>query len=485
MFGFKNYSIAKKLITMNMLVTAAALLLAGSSFVIYDILTFRDGLVRYLSIQAQIIGSNSVSALLFNDKPSAENTLSALRTSTHIQYAAIYGPDGAPFAGYWRGRPGQFLRLPAMAPARSETHRFEDGQLDLAQTIVFQGKAVGAVYITSDLGSLTDRLRRYEEIVAVVLLVSLLAALLVSWLFQRAISRPLADLAETARLVSRDRNYSVRAAPTRDNDEVATLIAAFNEMLEQIHQRDLALQRSRDTLEMRVQERTAELSKAEDSLRALSRRLLQMQDEERQRIARELHDGSGQVLAALSMNLSLLQARSAVSDPEAVRIVKDSIRMVEDILKDLRTMSYLLHPPLLEDTGLESALRWYVDGFVQRSKIAVTLEIAPDIERLPREVELAVFRIVQECLTNIHRHSGSTAASVHLSRDAENLCLEVRDQGKGIFRKMQSGGSRPGVGIHGMRERVRQLGGRLEVHSAPGQGTVITATLPLQSPAVN
>lgn len=483
MLRFKNYSIAKKLTAMNMVVTAAALVLAGASFFVYDIFAFRDSMVRYLSIQGQIIGTNSVSALIFNDRRSAENTLRALAASSHIQYAAIYGEDNRPFAGYWRHESGQFLPVLAIPSDRDQAHRFESGDLALAQKIIFQGKTIGTVYIRSDLQVLNDRLRRYGEIVGAVLLLSFLAALLVSWISQRAISEPLASLADTARDVSRDRNYSVRAASTGNQDELATLIVAFNEMLEQIQQRDTALQHSRDTLEARVKERTAELTRAEDNLRALSRRLLQMQDEERRRIARELHDGSGQVLAALSMNLSLLQARASRWDADSLKVIAESLRMVESILKELRTMSYLLHPPLLEDTGLESALRWFVDGFAQRSQIAMTLEIDPDLGRLPREVEIGVFRIVQESLANIHRHSGSPHASVRITRDAASICLEVRDQGKGIATPSNPRtGVHEGVGIQGMYERVRQLGGRLDIKSVVGDGTAITAVFPLENP---
>ena len=479
MFGFNDYPIKKKIVAMNMLVTASALLLAGGAFFVYYVLSYRSNMVNYLSSQATIIGSNSVSALLFNDPHSAEATLSAFQASTSIHYAAIYEPDGRPFAGYWTGPHRAFLPLPAMPPGQKEVYEFQSDELVLAKAIEFEGKTVGFVYIVSDLHTLTTRLHSYTGIVASVLMLSFLAALLVSLVFQRAISEPLTALAETARIISRDRNYTLRATPTASQDEVATLISAFNEMLEQIHQRDLALQQSRDTLENRVQERTAELSRAEDSLRALSRRLLQMQDEERRRIARELHEGSGQVLAALSMNLSLLHSKGP-RDPEIRQIVDDSIRMVGDILKDLRTLSYLLHPPLLEETGLESALLWLVEGFGQRSGIQVKLEIPRPLARLPREVEIAAFRIVQECLTNVHRHSGSTKASIYVDRDEKELRVQVHDAGKGIALDPKlPGGHRAGVGIQGMRERVSQLGGRLEMHSEFGKGTVVTAVLPV------
>jgi signal transduction histidine kinase len=483
MFGFRDHPIRKKIVALNMLVTASALLLSGAAFFVYFLFTYRSNMVNYVSSQAAIAGYNSVSALVFNDVHSAESTLSAFRASPRIRYAAIYDANGHPFAGYWHDSHEQFRPLPEIPPGQTEVSAFHHDELALAQVVEFEGKRVGFVYIVSDLQTLTRRLHSYEGILASVLLLSFLAALLVSLPFQRSISEPLGQLAETARIVSRDRNYALRATPTGSQDEVATLIAAFNDMLEQIHQRDIALQRSHDTLENRVKERTAELSKAQNSLQALSRRLLQMQDEERRRIARELHEGSGQVLAALSMNLSLLQSKAA-RDPEIRKIVDDSTRMVADILKDLRTLSYLLHPPLLEETGLESALRWLVEGFAQRSGIRMDLQIAHKLERLPKDVEIAAFRIVQESLTNVHRHSGSSDASVYVDRSEHQLIVEVRDGGVGIGADSNLTGSpRAGVGIQGMRERVQHLGGRLEVQSEAGRGTLVRAILPLPSPS--
>jgi len=162
--------------------------------------------------------------------------------------------------------------------------------------------------------------------------------------------------------------------------------------------------------------------------------------------------------------------------------VADSASLVQEMSNDIRTMSYLLHPPMLDEMGLGAALRWYVDGFSERSKIAVQLECSQDLGRLSREVETAVFRLVQECLTNIHRHSGSPTAGIRISRQDSHLRLEVRDEGRGISAKtreqMESGGT-VGVGIRGMRERVRQLGGSLEIYSdGIGAGTRILVRLP-------
>lgn len=208
-------------------------------------------------------------------------------------------------------------------------------------------------------------------------------------------------------------------------------------------------------------------------------RLQTMQDEERRRLARELHDSVGQTLAALSMNISILQAQSHKLDSLGSRAVSENAHLVDHVSREIRTISHLLHPPLLDVAGLASALRWYVDGFSERSHIKVDLEIPKDFGRLPDELEIAIFRIVQECLTNIHRHSGSPTATIRLIQKGDRLTVEVQDHGKGIplekRRELVESGL-GGVGFAGMRERLRQLGGALEIRSE-GSGTLVGATL--------
>jgi signal transduction histidine kinase len=234
-------------------------------------------------------------------------------------------------------------------------------------------------------------------------------------------------------------------------------------------------------LEDRVNERTAELEMATKSLRDLSARLLQLQDDERRRIARELHDSVGQLLAGLSMNLAAV--RSDIEQlTKTASTLNDSEELVQEMSKEVRTISHLLHPPLLDEAGLISAVRWYVEGFAQRSKIKVDLDAPQDFGRLPREIETAVFRVVQECLTNIHRHAESPIAKIRLRRTDAQVVVEVQDNGKGIpahkLNKMNLAGT-PGVGIRGMRERLRQLGGDIEIASN-GSGTVVVARLPIK-----
>jgi signal transduction histidine kinase len=233
-------------------------------------------------------------------------------------------------------------------------------------------------------------------------------------------------------------------------------------------------------LERKVQERTAELSLANEHLRQLSGKLQQLRDEERKQLARELHDSVGQMLAALSMNIAKVRSQAQRLDPAAASAVAENAEIVEQISKEIRTISHLLHPPLLDVAGLASAIRWYVDGFSERSKIRVDMEVPAEFRRLSEEMELTIFRLIQECLTNIHRHSGSSTASIAIRQEDHTILVQIKDQGKGISsdKQMELGTDRAGVGFRGMRERLRQLGGELEIQSGSG-GTSVTARVPL------
>jgi len=247
------------------------------------------------------------------------------------------------------------------------------------------------------------------------------------------------------------------------------------------------LGRSHDELERRVFERTSELQEKNTELRnqaevvrQLSGRLLQMQDEERRRIARELHDSVGQLIAAMSINISAVERENSGLSHKAAAANTENSALIQELSRQIRTISYLLHPPLLDEVGLASALHWYVEGFAERSKIKVSLELPSDFGRLAPEMETAIFRIVQECLTNVHRHSGSPTVAIRIANVANQLRVEVEDAGKGISPQKQSEmifAGKAGVGMSGMRERLRQFGGELEVNSAPGR-TVVAATIP-------
>ena len=221
----------------------------------------------------------------------------------------------------------------------------------------------------------------------------------------------------------------------------------------------------------------------ETSLRQLSGRLLQLQDEERRRIARDLHDITGQEVALLSMTLDRVAQLVASERAEVKERLAESREIVRKMAEEIRTLSYLLHPPLLDESGLNSAVRWYAEGFEKRSAIHVSVVVAPDLGRLPADVETALFRVVQESLTNVHRYSGSADAEIRISSDGHHVRLEVADHGKGVrVAKARAHVGRVaslGVGIPGMRERVSQLGGTLEVDFGPN-GTRVIATVPIK-----
>jgi PAS domain S-box-containing protein len=238
-----------------------------------------------------------------------------------------------------------------------------------------------------------------------------------------------------------------------------------------------------DALETQVQFRTQELEKSNAALRDLSGRLLESQDVERRHIARELHDSAGQTLAALGMQLARISEGAKGKPGQLAQNVQDAEELVQHLSQEIRTTSYLLHPPLLDENGLSSALSWYVQGLAERSSLAIDLKFPDNFGRLPSEMELLIFRLVQECLTNIHRHSGSKTALIRIERNESNVYVEVEDQGQGMsperLAEIQSQGT--GVGIRGMRERVRHFRGDLVIESN-GSGTKVHATLPLKTP---
>ena len=219
------------------------------------------------------------------------------------------------------------------------------------------------------------------------------------------------------------------------------------------------------------------LRDSEKSLRSLTGRLLQLQDEERRRFSRELHDSLGQYLAAVKMNLDMFS-----NSRPADGLLAEAMELLDQSIAETRTISHLLHPPLFDETGFSSAAKWYLEGFAQRSGIQVKIDLPENLGRLPKAVELGLFRVLQESLTNIHRHSGSPRTEVSLQVFAEKVVLEVRDFGKGIpprlLESFQAKGFSLGVGLAGMRERVRELGGHLALQ-AKSPGSLVSATLPL------
>jgi len=287
-------------------------------------------------------------------------------------------------------------------------------------------------------------------------------------------------------------NVSVTISPVKDSkgrvigaSKVARDITERKQAEEMLGASENRLRILTESLDLEVRARTEELEqrnadvlRQSEQLREISWKLLSIQDDERRHIARELHDSAGQLLTVLAMNLAAIVRNAREKAPEFAESVEEARELVRQLTNEIRTTSYLLHPPLLDDEGLEAAISWYVRGVAERSGLEIDFRISESFGRLPSDMELAVFRVVQECLTNIHRHSGSKRASIEIFRDAEQVSVEVRDYGKGISREklaeIQSKGS--GVGIRGMRERLRQFNGDVTIDS-DGGGTTFRVSI--------
>jgi len=228
-----------------------------------------------------------------------------------------------------------------------------------------------------------------------------------------------------------------------------------------------------------LERQNSEVLKKAEQVRHLSGRMMQIQDNERRHIARELHDSAGQTLTVIGLNLARIRQESQLKAPLLAKFAEETEQLVRQLSQEIRTTSYLLHPPLLDENGLAEALKWYIHGLMDRTDLEIQLVIPSDFGRLSPDVELVLFRLVQECLTNIHRHSGSKSAVIRFARHPSTVSMEVEDRGKGIspekLAEIQSQSS--GVGIRGMRERVRQFNGEMNIKSS-GSGTNICVTLP-------
>lgn len=275
----------------------------------------------------------------------------------------------------------------------------------------------------------------------------------------------------------------VTLSPLFDEQGTTTIgIVGVSQDLKARKQVEDELCEARAELERRVEARTEELGRANENLRDLSASLLQIRDQEGRRLARELHDSVGQLLVAIGMNIAVVQAQADKLDEAGARAVAENGVLVQEITNEIRTISHLLHPPMLDEVGLASALRWYIDGFRTRSGITVAMHVPTDLGRLSAETETAMFRVIQECLTNIHRHSGSSTAAIRVYKEGEHIVVAAEDSGKGIppeqLGRIRNGQS--GVGLRGMAERIRHLGGDLQIQSTTA-GTVVTAIFPLDA----
>jgi PAS domain S-box-containing protein len=282
-----------------------------------------------------------------------------------------------------------------------------------------------------------------------------------------------------------------RAVPIKNAHGKITRWFGTNTDVTELRNIQEALRKSKEFTEEQVRLRTRELEgrntkvvQQSEQLRDLSHKMLQMQDDERRHVARELHDSAGQILAALGMNVAHVAQLARENAPQLIEGLSETQQFVDQLSKEIRTMSYLLHPPLLDESGLQVALHWYAEGLAERSGLKTSINIPEDLGRFGREMELTMFRLVQECLTNIHCHSGSKTADITMWTDDREVGLDIRDQGKGIpperLASIQAQGG--GVGIRGMRERLHPFQGTMEIESNDS-GTRISFRIPIRKAA--
>jgi signal transduction histidine kinase/DNA-binding response OmpR family regulator len=507
MLVLRDQSIAQKLTWMNMLVSGTALLLACAAFMAYDTMTFRQSMVRNLSTQAQMIGSNTVSAVLFNDSQSAENTLSAFQASHNIISAGIYSQDGRLFASYSRDRRGLLPELPSIPPRQIEFHQFKNNEIVLVRSIVFEGKKTSTVYIRSDVEELYQRLRRYAGIAALVMLACLIAALLISSIFRRAVANPIVNLAQVARIVSRDKNYSVRAAPGGTQGELAILIDAFNEMLTQIQKSEAALRKAHDGLEERVQERTAELEAAKKEVEAFSESVLRAKEEvERaskfkdQFLSTMSHELRTPLNAVLGFSDLLTEERYGPLNDRQRRYIahihtggKHLLTLINDIL-DLSKIEAGRLQLAIESVRVKTSFAEVVDAMRPLAdKKSQSLVVNPTTDLSVRADAVRFKQVLMNLIGNAIKFTPE-GGRIELTAQplGDVVRVDVRDSGPGIppqeqqrifeafYRSTQTGKGIEGTGLGlAITQRLVELhGGRLGLESRLGLGSCFYFTLP-------
>src|SRR6266849_391963 len=501
MLRVRDSSITKKLTRMNVLVSGAGLLMSCAAFVAYDLVSFREAMVHNLSIQAQIAGSNSVSALLFNDQRTAESTLSALKAAPSIVSAGIYTPEARSFAMYWRDGIEQIPPLPPISSGQIEGHWFKDGQLVVVRKIVFQEKPAGTVLIRSDLREMTNRLKRYAGIAGLVLLASLIAAFFVASVFQRAVAEPIVHLATIAGTVSRDKDYSVRATSTGNRDEPDILIQAFNEMLGQIQEREGALQEAHRDLEQRVQARTAQLAAANKELELQNREVERATQLKSQFLASMSHELRTPLNAIIGFS-DLLAEKTAghLTDKQGrfVGHVRDGARHLLQLINDILDLSKI-------ESGLLELLR---ESFsVSETMPEVLSVIRPlamakkiQIEHVGKSLSIYADRvrfkqILYNLLSNALKFTPEGGrVRLESTSDGNLVSISVSDTGIGIrpedqqliFEEFRQAGETTrgvkegtGLGLAITKRLVERQGGTIRVESELGKGSCFTFTLPV------
>ena len=484
----RHHSISRRLTRMNFLVSSTALVVAGVTLTAYDVAALRENLARNLSTTAQIVGANSVSAIVFEDAETAERTLAALEAEPNVVYAGIYRTAGTVFAEYRRDQAVPVATVPTVPPNEHEAYVFTGSELQLARRITFDAEQTGIVFVRSDLGEMAGRLKRNLAIMSGVMALALVAAFFVGRVSQRAISRPMIDLAETARRVSNDRSYSIRARSLAGADrEIGTLVVAFNEMLEQIEQHDRQVKETQNELERRVVERTSELAAANKELEAFSYSVS--------------HDLRAPLRHVVGFTTLLQQRADAVLDDQNRRYLKTIAeaaqrmgRLIDDLLAFSRTSRANLEKRRVSlSRAVKEAQNEVTAGIAGRD---IAWKVAGDLPEVLADPAL-MRQVLVNLLANAVKYSGTRAKSeieVGSTVDGNEVIVFVKDNGVGfdmqyagklfgVFQRLhqQNEFEGTGIGLANVQRIIHRHGGRAWAESVLNEGATFYFSLPLQA----
>ncbi|MGB9031064.1 MAG: ATP-binding protein [Acidobacteriaceae bacterium] len=480
-------SISGKLMLMNVVVSATVLVLATIAFFSYDAISFRRDLIHTLQTSAQLVGTNSVSALLFDDQQSAATTLQALNNTPDVVSATLVTSDGTTFAEYRRSESVGVTPLRAMEVGKNDENWVNGSHVLLAHRIIFEGKAVGTVYIAAELTETGQRARQYLGIAGVILLICMAAGLLISSTARRLVAQPMVALAETARRVSRERDYSVRAAPHPDKDEIAVLIEAFNEMLVQIQERDTALNRGREQLEARVQERTAALRAANRELEAFSYTVA--------------HDLRGPLDAVEGMVYILegLDREGREGDRrEILEQLRQATRSMAGLIDDLLHLSQASTAALkrmpVNLTAMVSQIAENLKRAEPQRRVEFMIAELPEVDADEGLMRVALDNLIRNAWKYSSHHNQSCIEFGAVNRRGE-IVYYVKDDGAGFDPKLSDQLFQPfhrlhsrsefagtGIGLATVQRILARHGGRIWAEGAVEKGATFWFTL--QSSAI-